>query len=105
MKYFLKCRFCPKICGEWETNKPNPLAEISDIRCDDCTITYGSYQKMFQDFESILKYENNPEFEKMMKDAGYKKSEFDKLLEKRRKEVDKERKAKAETSEKAKKML
>lgn len=90
---YLKCKFCPKICGQ--VGIPSkfddlPAEEITlehlgimEHRCDDCEQLYGKIQDMKKEYEKSVPNPNNQEFLEILSSCDYKKQGFsEKVLEK-----------------------
>ena len=70
----INCRFCGANGGNIDS-----LDGIVDHRCDSCTQLHGSYKEMEEQFRQSG---DKRKFEDVIKKAGYKKDEFEKLLSK-----------------------
>ena len=77
----LKCRFCGTVCGTFQRFFYQKPLETEDVRCDACTLLYGTFKEMevkvTQDLG--LSYDD---FKTLMVKCEYKKSLFKKEFSK-----------------------
>lgn len=88
---YLKCRFCPNITGSVQV--PEKLNHkkmeditledlgIFDVRCTDCESTHGTIQEMKRRYEKNVPEHSPEEFNQILEDSGYSKTNFDSNVE------------------------
>lgn len=86
-KLEITCRFCPKIVVTLEFGPNQKLdfealkAEFIDTRCSEHEIEFGNFKEMEKDYLEKVE-DSHDNFMELMKKSEYKKSIFDKELEK-----------------------
>ena len=77
----LKCRFCGTVCGTFQRFFYQKPLETEDVRCDACTLLYGTFKEMETKAEQDLGLSYDG-FKDLMVKCEYKKPLFKKEFSK-----------------------